>query len=139
MCASLCLDAFVIPCWSLENWLTPSLWPGAQVRGVVEETKDLTNRAADRVKGDWERTKDGAQDMLDNSSAAREWREEHAPAPKVHCMRLCLCGLKCIRSVLDAVRSHRPSSVYIRSSLAPWSNLHAPQPGTDMHLHVKQL
>ena len=32
-----------------------------QVRGVVEETKDLTRSAADRVKEDWQRTKEGTQ------------------------------------------------------------------------------
>lgn len=32
-----------------------------QVRGVVEETKDLTRNAADRVKEDWQRTKEGTQ------------------------------------------------------------------------------
>jgi ElaB/YqjD/DUF883 family membrane-anchored ribosome-binding protein len=57
-------------------------WPGAEVRGVVEETKDLTRSAADRVKEDWQRTKEGTQEMLDNSSAARQWRADHAPAPQ---------------------------------------------------------
>ena len=44
---------------------------GAQVRGVVEETKDLTRSAADRVKEDWQRTKEGTQvpPPLDCSSA----------------------------------------------------------------------
>jgi hypothetical protein len=57
-------------------------YPGAEVRGVVEETKELTRNAADRVKEDWQRTKEGTQEMLDNSSAARQWRAEHAPEPK---------------------------------------------------------
>lgn len=35
-----------------------------QVRGVVEETKELTRNAADRVKEDWQRTKEGTQVLV---------------------------------------------------------------------------
>lgn len=37
---------------------------------MVEETKDLTRNAADRVKEDWQRTKEGTQVRCCNFAAA---------------------------------------------------------------------